>query len=176
MKYSSRFEFIVKQKDAKFIAEELKAIAKVNGAITPALVIEKAKDSETYLHNYFEWNDKLAAHKFRLHQARLIIRCITVDINDSTTSFFHHVSLSKDSPNVYLDLIQCLDSKPLWEQVLHNALSEIQSWTERYKSYQELAPIREAVFKTKEKISGKKEVGKKRGKAGRKNNNSAARV
>lgn len=38
--------------------------------ITPEQVLEKARDEQSELHKCFEWNDSIAAEKYRLQQAR----------------------------------------------------------------------------------------------------------
>ena len=41
--------------------------------VTPQEVLEKARDENSELHKCFEWNDSVAAEKYRLQQARAII-------------------------------------------------------------------------------------------------------
>ena len=41
--------------------------------VTPESVLEKAKDKKSELHKCFDWDDKSAANKYRLQQARQII-------------------------------------------------------------------------------------------------------
>lgn len=54
---------------------ELVKLTKANGGtITPEILVEAATDAENPLHQYFEWDDTRAAHKFRLMQARTLIR------------------------------------------------------------------------------------------------------
>ena len=44
--------------------------------ITPYEVLEKAKDENSELHKCFEWNDSIAAEKYRLQQAGNILRML----------------------------------------------------------------------------------------------------
>lgn len=56
------------------IVEALKAIAQRNdGEITPEEVVAEAEMVDSPLHHSFEWDDGLAAHAHRLHQARTLL-------------------------------------------------------------------------------------------------------
>jgi hypothetical protein len=57
------------------IAKELNRLAKKHrGNLTPEVVLEAAKDPASPLHSRFEWDDDVAAHKWRLEQARVLLR------------------------------------------------------------------------------------------------------
>jgi hypothetical protein len=51
-----------------------------DGRLTPEDVLNAAEDPSSPLHGWFDWNDDTAAHKYRLEQARMLIRTITVEI------------------------------------------------------------------------------------------------
>lgn len=59
--------------DAAIMAE----IERRLGMVTPDAVLEEATDPTHPWHSRFEWDDSIAAHKFRLVQARTLIRSIT---------------------------------------------------------------------------------------------------
>lgn len=54
---------------------ELQRMSKAaGGKITPEQLVEAARSEGSPLHRYFEWDDKEAADKYRLMQARTLIR------------------------------------------------------------------------------------------------------
>lgn len=61
------------------IRQRLEALAE-NGRLTPAAVVEDAASEESPLHEYFEWDNSEAARKYRLSQARRLIRSVEVVI------------------------------------------------------------------------------------------------
>jgi hypothetical protein len=69
-----------KQKAQKQTAMDvMQALAKANGGtITPEALVDAARDKESPLHEYFEWDDATAAHQYRLEQARRMIRACHV--------------------------------------------------------------------------------------------------
>lgn len=58
------------------LRDELLAIRAEHGKLTPALVVDAAAAEDHPLHDRFEWDDSTAAHKYRLVQARELIRVV----------------------------------------------------------------------------------------------------
>jgi len=56
------------------LRDHLQAIRDEHGTLTPALVVDVASDPEHPLHSRFEWDDTVAAHKWRLEQAGQLLR------------------------------------------------------------------------------------------------------
>ena len=50
------------------------------GALTPAAVVDAARDPTSPLHASFEWDNTEAAHQYRLDQARTLIRSVRIDV------------------------------------------------------------------------------------------------
>lgn len=69
------------------VTAELEGLFKQGYALTPATVLEFAKDPSTAAHSHFTWEDTEAANLWRLEQAsRLIIRCrIQVEVAPERT-------------------------------------------------------------------------------------------
>ena len=65
------------------VAELLRLPTKA-GVLEPAAVVDYARDPDTALHAYFDWEDSVAAEKWRIEQARRIIRSVHVrlDVTD----------------------------------------------------------------------------------------------
>ncbi|MET0530060.1 MAG: hypothetical protein ABW003_17275 [Microvirga sp.] len=69
-----------KEKDAQKIGEALAALARdAGGELRPPRVVMAAKAEDHPLHPHFEWRDRIAANKYRLDQARTLIRVIRED-------------------------------------------------------------------------------------------------
>ena len=61
--------------------EALRAIAARNGGmIMPSQVVDEARDPASVLHGSFEWDDTVAAEKYRVIQAQKLIRAFVVTI------------------------------------------------------------------------------------------------
>jgi hypothetical protein len=71
------------------IRKELSKIYKKNGSVDAETVVDVAKSPKSPLHACFEWDDTKAAHKYRLVQARTIIRSIGVEVKGDKKSLIH---------------------------------------------------------------------------------------
>ena len=56
------------------LREQLQAIRDEHGTLTPALVVDVARDPEHPLHPRFEWDDSTAAERWRIEQAGQLLR------------------------------------------------------------------------------------------------------
>jgi hypothetical protein len=62
------------------VAQELAKLEDRSGRITPEQVVEVARDPSSPLHPLFVWDDGEAAEKYRLDQARGVIRSCRVEL------------------------------------------------------------------------------------------------
>lgn len=68
--------------DRKQVEEALRALADVSGgSLTPEAVVESARSPESPMHGLFTWDDAVAGQKWRLEQARELIRSVKVVIS-----------------------------------------------------------------------------------------------
>ena len=61
--------------NADKIVDEIESL---EDAVTPQSIVVKAEGNKTELHKCFEWNDGVASEKYRLDQARFIIRMLII--------------------------------------------------------------------------------------------------
>lgn len=74
--------------ETSVINRELTAIAaKKNGRLTPEEVVDEARDKDAPLHSFFEWDNKRGAEKYRLEQARRMIRGVTLVVTRREVTF-----------------------------------------------------------------------------------------
>ena len=60
------------------VAEQLQSIYESNGAITPQIVIDTAREESHPLHMHFVWDDSVAGELYRCNQAAQMIRRVTI--------------------------------------------------------------------------------------------------
>ena len=128
---------------------ELEAlIADGDGFISPHRVVEWARDNpESKLHAHFEWDNEKAAHKFRLAQARQIIRVHIEEVADSGNKTRAFVSLERHRvpDEGYQSISKVLDD-PIERKILvDQAKRELKRWTDRYMILEELRSIISAI-------------------------------
>jgi len=62
----------------------LQELYEQRGKLTASIVLEEARDPGHPLHSRFEWNDSVAAEKYRLEQARELIRKVKIIYKEAT--------------------------------------------------------------------------------------------
>lgn len=119
-----------------------------NGAIketTPEAVVEKAKNKNTELHKCFEWNDKVAGHKYRIIQARDILcsfRILSDEIVESENKPFEVRAVVKgDEPNHYKPTKLVVQKMDEYQALLDQAKRELESFRRRYENLIELEKL-----------------------------------
>lgn len=64
------------------IIERLQQLQDASGVITPDDVLADAVNPESPLHDQFDWDDSSAARKYRLDQARTLIRSVRLVLTE----------------------------------------------------------------------------------------------
>jgi hypothetical protein len=126
------------------IADELAQIARQNGGLVfPAKVVEFAKDQSTALHSRFIWDDTEAARRYRLDQAREIIRVNVTVISKDAPPVRAFVSLSSDrkAGGGYRALVDVLSDDVMMQRLLDDALAELEALKRKYEQLAALRPI-----------------------------------
>jgi len=134
------------------VIQELESIRKRHdGFLRPADVVAFARNPKTSLHERFEWDDGKAAEKYRLEQARHLIRFTVRVISDDAPPIPFYVSLKDDRDNgdSYRALADVMDDPSLRTKLLGQALREAEAWRVRYERLAELRPIAQAIKRVK---------------------------
>lgn len=120
---------------------------KANGALTPAAVVNAARNEESVLHSAFEWDDAVAAEAHREDQARYLIGSLVVTVRPANTprEVRAFVNVVCDNEQGYVPLHTAMSDVDLRAQVVRRAWSELQAWRERYAGYSELASVHAAI-------------------------------
>ena len=61
----------------------LMALKDERGRLTPDRVVDAARDEQNPLHGEFEWDDSIAAQRWRTYQARLLIGAVPLVITET---------------------------------------------------------------------------------------------
>ena len=125
--------------DAQKVAEEIG-----NGKITPEEVLKKAKDENSELHKCFEWNDSVAAEKYRLQQAGNVIRMLVYKSEKENTEPVRafHITTEK---NTYQPTRTFLVQQDEYQSLLKRAMAELEAFKKKYHTLSELESVFEAM-------------------------------
>jgi hypothetical protein len=106
--------------------QELNALAGRSGKLTPEQVLEAAENESSALHGCFTWDDGEAAAKWRIEEARELIRSVRIEviINERTIRSVAYVRDPAKETNQagYIDAMKVRKQSP---DVIRNELTAI---------------------------------------------------
>ena len=112
--------------------------------VSPAEVVERAKDENSELHKCFDWDDTSAAYKYRLEQARKVIRMlVTVPTNEDEPP--KRVLQISSEKSVYQPVEFFMRNEDEYTTLLKRALAELEAFKRRYASLKELEEVFAAI-------------------------------
>lgn len=136
---------------AQSVGRRLEKIRRLNGGeLKPLMIVKDACSPSSPLHSCFEWNNEIAAAKYRITQANYMIRHIVVRLEDRPEAkpIRAFVSVRKDDSRHYTSIGVAMSDEEYRKQVIQEALEEAKEWRERYENYKELGEIFKAIDKT----------------------------
>ena len=124
--------------DAQVAGEELERLYQQNGKLAPKDIVDANREENAPLHKCFEWNDSIAAEKYRECQAGDIIRClVTVVENEKSepTRAFVHVQQNYHPIGV---VVKCVD---MYAELIESAEREMNAFVQKYNSLTQLNSV-----------------------------------
>lgn len=125
--------------DAQKVADEIG-----EQLATPQEVLEKARDENSELHKCFEWNDGIAAEKYRLQQARAIIINLVYVKKTKEEESVRCFQITTER-NTYQPTKQFLVQEDEYQALLKRAKAELDAFKRRYASLTELEEVFKAI-------------------------------
>jgi hypothetical protein len=119
------------------VKELLGEVLARRGKLTPEIVVEEATPEESPLHGFFEWDDSVAGHQYRLEQGRTLIRMQRIVIvNPSGGRLKVRAFVSVRSPSEpdagYMPVRAVAEDPVLSDRALSNARAELLAVKRRY--------------------------------------------
>lgn len=146
MVYEWKYNMPIK---AQIVGEHLEKLEKQQGCVTPKIVLESARSETSVIHSCFEWNDDIAAEKYRETQAGSLIRNLTVKMVESDERQLEpvraFVSIKQADSSEFISLQNVLKDEELTRKMLEQAKSELNAFAKKYSTLQELSNVFEAI-------------------------------
>lgn len=127
------------------ITRELERLQEQNetGLLTAGTVVEAARDEDSPLHQHFEWDNDVAGERYRLIQARQLIRAIIVNEDITGREVRNYVSVPSDRSQPgggYRTLSNVISISELRQEKLVELQKIMDSHLERYEAFLALEP------------------------------------
>ena len=128
------------------VYRELEKIRKKCGGVLKAeAVVTAAKNPNNPLHDRFEWDDTEAATRWRLRQARELIRVSGQVIEGDSEPIQAYVSLKSDQRirdgGMFRPMVEVLQDDDLSEQLLADAKEDMLAFTRKYRKLKKLKDV-----------------------------------
>ena len=152
-KYLFKTPSLWKGASADKAAEELERIRRVNGILTPELVVNESAAESAVLHKCFQWNDTIAAEKYRISQAQDLIRNLTVvvvneSINCSVRALVNVTNKFSCGKRSYIPIAEAIVDEDAYADLLAQAKAEMESFVSKYSQLSELNSVKAEMLKT----------------------------
>lgn len=133
---------------AEKVVEELNKIS--TETITPEQIIDVAKDKNNLLHQFFEWNDTVAADKYRKIQAQQMlckITYVTDDEDNNPKRYYYNVSYSTGEYHTAKFVFEHEDTYLVLKE---RAIEYLRGAEKRFRNISELQEVWDAIDKVLE--------------------------
>lgn len=136
--------------DATKVACEIAAIGET---VTPEQIVDKGRDESTELHLCFEWDDTVAAEKYRVTQAKDIVRHLYIVRNDPDETagenadgekvIVNRVRAFNHLPGIdgYMQTAHIVKQEDKYQLLLQQAYAELRAFKRKYSCLSELQQI-----------------------------------
>lgn len=149
----------VKASDA---GKEFEKIEKRNKEVTAENLLDSARPESSVMHPCFEWNDAVAAEKFRLQEARNIIGSLVKVVVDKgrkqPMERTAYVNINPDrgfgSKGRYIPIEKAMSDRETRGIVLGRALAELVAFQRKYRELVELGEVFDAIQKAANALAG----------------------
>ncbi|MGJ2408959.1 hypothetical protein ACR8FJ_22625, partial [Salmonella enterica subsp. enterica serovar Paratyphi A] len=96
------------------------------------------------LHDFFEWSDTVAAHHYRLQQARGLIRSVVaiyVSEDKPAVRARAYVHVPEATAPHYREMTHAMSQKKTRQLILQQAWKDLRAWRTRYEHLKEFADL-----------------------------------
>ena len=143
---------------AETVFQAVEAAKDDEGNIDLQSIVDAAKPKNAPLHGEFTWEQRTAANKWRLHEARRVVQSIEVVHEESpATRAWESVTVveknadPEDAPKgkrVFRSVEDIMADPAQRDELLVQALRDAAAWRKRYAGLQELAQVFQAIDET----------------------------
>ena len=123
----------------QIVGDTLADIEDRHGVIDPHTVVDESRPEDAPLHPAFEWCDEIAAEKWRVEQARRVVRSVEIiaeDRNEPTQIAYVNIQ----SQGGYVSVATVRSQPDLYEEALQSYRSRLEAAVAQLAKLEELAP------------------------------------
>ena len=127
------------------VAGEVCAALEEVGKLTPQALVDASRAEDAPLHGAFEWDDAVAAERYREVQAGHIIRSVEVVVEGSPEPVRAFVSVTEREATPYVSVGRVMANVDSRAALLDRARAELDAFKRKYQQLTELADVFAAI-------------------------------
>lgn len=139
---------------AQQAGEHIEELDRIHGEVTPQILLDDSRPTDAVLHPCYEWDDSIAAEKYRLHQSKKIIGNLVIvsvsknkDDAEKETRVNAFVSIKERNESAsYRPTVMALSNSNMKAQVVKNAVAELRMFKAKYNGIVDFESIIKEVF------------------------------
>lgn len=137
--------------DPQAVGEMFEQLAQTEEGLTAETLLEANKPITAPLHDDYDWDNIVAADKWRLHQSRHFLNSLTIKVlMDDNSEPIQTRAVHITTVSHKYEPIQVIVQEPdKYATLLNNALSDLQTFRKKYQVLSELKPIFDELDKLK---------------------------
>ncbi len=125
---------------AEVAGAELDRIYEKKGELKLADVVEESRPETAPLHPIFEWDDKKAAEKYRIEQAKRLV-CAIVRVDEREEQSPNEIRAFVHAEKAYHPVRVVLQHPDMRNEALRDAFRSMESFRQKYSSLTELSGV-----------------------------------
>ena len=147
--------------DAETVGGVLETIEKRDGEVSTRAFLDYSRPEESETHSMFEWDDSIAAEKYRLRQAAQIINQLEVRFEQEEAAeqavevvpaYVNTMQKTLHSPARFVNIVSAMEDQEMRRHVIFNAVRELTSFRNKYQKLSCFAKLFKAVDETIEEL------------------------
>lgn len=123
------------------------------GELTAERLVDVSRPEDAPLHRAFEWNDAIAAEKYRVEQAGYILRSLVVVVETADEAKPIRAYFPTEVKR-YENINVIMQSEDKRRKLLQTAKRELEAFKAKYKALTELNKVFEAIDTVAEAVDG----------------------
>ena len=132
---------------AQQVGELFEQLERSETGLTPKSVLDAARDKDSLIHDEFEWDNDIAAEKYRLKQAQSMILNVRVIVRETTDQELRKewnergFMCTPGGKSVYVTLQSALNNEEWHMHLMNQAKEEMESFIAKYRRLTELSEV-----------------------------------
>lgn len=139
--------------DPQAVGEMFEQLAQTEEGLTAETLLEANKPITAPLHDDYDWDNIVAADKWRLHQSRHFLNSLTVKVlmDDNSEPIQTRAVHITTVPHRYEPISVIVQEPTKYSQLLDNAYKELESFKKKYEILTELKSVFDAIDNIKKR-------------------------